>query len=324
MSKIKYITKIQNVSFELISKFNYNEREYVKIKSIKEHEAKIFYAFSSKILFGLWKIYYDGQDEFLESIDGFEDVVSNLLCIELQKYIYDNLSSIPIDINMKNEIKRYKNSKLVRSIFNGNRLQTFFNHEDTIDENIYNDLNSLVAVSSCLGVKNNIIDKLEENLEEEVEIEDSEKINMLKSIKTCLTDEFKKFTSLQKDCTIFTYKKEYTHYEQSYMILDIKLKLRQISILNKPINVYYINYNLENLYSNKKYNDLKYIVAIVDVNYLVDEYGMYLSYYDNLYNKLGHLVYDDETFFDEDLIDTIRICPDDNIIFVGHLSNLEF
>ena len=81
---------------------------------------------------------------------------------------------------MKNEIKRYKNSKLVRSIFNGNRLQTFFNHEDTIDENIYNDLNSLVAVSSCLGVKNNIIDKIEENLEEEVEIEDSEKINLLK------------------------------------------------------------------------------------------------------------------------------------------------
>lgn len=324
MSKLKYITKVQNVSFELISKYNYHEREYVKIKSIKEHEAKIFYVFSSKILFGLWKIYYDGQDEFLESINGFEDIVSNLLCFELQKYIYDNISSIPIDINMKNEIKRYRNSKLVRSIFNGTRLQTFFNHEETIDENIYNDLNSLVAVSSCLGVKNNTIDKIEENLEEEIEIDDSEKINLLKSIKRCLTDEFKKFNSLEKDSTIFSYKKEYAHNEQSYMILDIKLKTRQISILNKHLIVYYINYNLENLYSNKKYNDLKYIVAIVDFNYNIDEYGMYLTYYDNLYNKLTHIVYDDETFFDEDLINTIRICPNDNIIFVGHLSNLEF
>lgn len=324
MSKVKYITKVQNVSFELISKYNYNEREYIKIKSMKDHEAKIFYVFSSKILFGLWKIYYDGEDEFLESIESFEDIVSNLLCFELQKYIYDNLSSIPIDINMKNEIKRYKNSKLVRSIFNGTRLQTFFNHEDIINENIYNDLNSLVAVSSCLGIKNNIIDRIEQNLDEEIEIDDTEKIMFLKSIKASLSDEFRKFNYLQKDSTIFNYKKEYTNEEQSYMILNINAKCRQISILNKPLNVYYINYNLENLYSNKKYQDLQYIVAIVDSNYQIDEYGMYVNYYDNLYNKLAHLVYDDETFFDEDLINTIRICPNDNIIFVGHLSNLEF
>jgi len=233
MSKVKYIIKVQNISFELISKYNYNDREYIKIKSIKDHEAKIFYAFSSKTLFGLWKIYYDRDDEYLESIEFFEDIVSNLLCFELQKYIYDNLSSIPIDINMKNEIKRYKNSKLVRSIFNGTRLNTFFNHEDIMDEYIYSDLNSLVSVSASLGIKNSIIDQIEKNLDEEIEMNDNDKINMLKGIKTSLSNEFKKFESLQKDSTIFNYKKEYMNDDQSYMTLNIKLKCRHLLVLNK-------------------------------------------------------------------------------------------
>lgn len=323
MYRVKYITKIQNISFELVSKYNMNQREYVKIKSIKEHEAKIFYAFSSRILFGLWKIHYDEEDEYLESLESFEG--SNMLCFELQKYIFDNISSIPVDINMKNEIKRYKNSKLVRNIFNGNRLHAFFNHEDVMDEHIYNDVNSLISVSLYLGVKSNIIDLIE-NLEDDkdIELKDSDKISLLKGIKTKLSDEFQKFENIQKDSTLFSYRKEYMNENQPYMILNIDLKVRYLNILNKNTNIYYIKYNLENLYSNKKYNDIKYIICIVDSSYQIDEYGLYLDYYDNLYNKLAHLVYDDETFFDDELLDSIRICPTDNILYVGHLSNIEF
>jgi len=137
MSKFKYIIKLNNISFEFISKCYYNDRDYIKVKSIKEHEAKVFYVYSSKILFGLYKIHYDDEDEYLETIESFENITSNLLCFELQRYIFDNIQSIPVDINISNEVKRYKNSKLTRNIFDGNRLQGFLNHEDIMQENIY-------------------------------------------------------------------------------------------------------------------------------------------------------------------------------------------
>ena len=322
MSKFKYIIKLNNISFEFISKCYYNDRDYIKVKSIKEHEAKVFYVYSSKILFGLYKIHYDDEDEYLETIESFENITSNLLCFELQRYIFENIQSIPVDINISNEVKRYKNSKLTRNIFDGNRLQGFLNHEDIMQENIYLDQDSLLDVCKFLGIKNIILENIIES-SNEIDLKDSDKIELLKDVKNKLVNELSSF-NYNNDNILFNYKKEYYNEKQPYLKLDVQIKQRQIIILNKKYNVFYLNYNSDNILLNKKFTDLKYIICIVDVNATIDEYGLYSLYYDNMYNKLSHFIYDDETFFNNDLLDLIRIHSDENLIFVGNLSNFSF
>ena len=323
MSKLKYIYKIQNTSFEFISKCIYNDREFIKVKSIRDHEAKVFYVYSSKILFGLFKIHYDNEDEFLEDIDNFEDIISNLLCFDLQRYIYDNIENIPVDINIKNEVKRYKNPKLTRNIFDGNRLQVFINHEDVMQQNMYSEITSLIHVCKYFGIKNNAIDNIDLSNEDSIVINDSDKIELLKDARNKLILEFSNFNH-NHDTILFKYIKDYYDNDNIYLTMDIHVKQRQISILNKKYNVIYLQYNLNNTTNDKKYVDLKYIVGIIDVDSSIDEYGMYSLYYDNMYNKLNHFIYDDETYFDEKLLENIRIYPEDNILFVGNLSNFSF
>ena len=323
MSKLKYIYKIQNTSFEFISKCFYNDRDFIKVKSIRDHEAKVFYVYSSKILFGLFKIHYDNEDEFLEDVDSFEDIVSNLLCFDLQRYIYDNIENIPVDINIKNEVKRYKNPKLTRNIFDGNRLQVFINHEDVMQENMYSEITSLIHVCKYFGIKNNVIDNIDLSNEDSIVINDSDKIELLKDARNKLISEFSNFNH-NHDTVLFKYIKDYHDDDNIYLSMDINVKQRQISILNKKYNVIYLQYNLTNTTNDKKYVDLKYIVGIIDINSSIDEYGMYSLYYDNMYNKLNHFIYDDETYFDEKLLENIRIYPEDNILFVGNLSNFSF
>jgi len=154
-------------------------------------------------------------------------------------------------------------------------------------------------------------------------LKDSDKIELLKDVKNKLVNELSSF-NYNNDNILFNYKKEYYNEKQSYLKLDVQIKQRQIIILNKKYNVFYLNYNSDNILLNKKFTDLKYIICIVDVNATIDEYGLYSLYYDNMYNKLSHFIYDDETFFNNDLLDLIRIHCDENLIFVGNLSNFSF
>jgi len=328
MSKTKISIKLNDCTFEIISRNFFNDRDYVKIKSIKGHEARVFYVYSSRIVFGIWKVYYNEDDEYLNTIGSFENLVSNLLCFELQKLIEDNFLNIPIDINMKNEIKRYTNSSLTKNLFDPSRLLQFKDHNTEDSEYIYSEVGVLGELCLNLDIKtdnvNSFLDILEKEEDDENKtVQDHQKLSILKEIKNELLKEFNSFKK-SKSQHIYKIEKTYKYDSEKYMLLDGSINKIVIENEDTKYNVYYINYNYNNFGKNIKYTNLKFIIAITPFSENIDQYGVYTSYHDNLYNKLNHIIYDDETFFDETLIDNIRTHSFDNIVFVGNISDFNF
>lgn len=299
MSKLKIASN--NIIFEIISKSFYNERNFIKMKSVnKKLEAKIFYIFSSKTTFGLWKQYIN------DDVEQSETLVSTLLNFELQKFIFNNFKNIPIDINIKNEIKKYNNTNISAFLNDDNRRKNLLNHQlDDYSELIYSDIDIFInTTSEYIEAENN----------EEDEINDNTKIMYIKQLRNSLIKEFKeKFIILSVDLE-FTYRTE----------LDDKINLncKIYKLILRNNNTNYICYKITYDYINNinNLNDISFLITFLDKTEC-NEYGLYNYYYDNLYNKLVHFIYDDECFLNNKIIDNFRIDPESNILYVGEYNN---
>jgi len=291
-----------------LSKSNYNNREFIKLKSINNKlEAKILFIFSSRTTFGLWKLHISNE------IDQSETLINNLLSFDIQKFLFENYHKIPVDINMKNEIKKYSNT-LVDSVVNDrSRVSILNNHPiDDFSEFIYYDINALLSLYS--NFTEDKFDNIEIDGEDKIVMSENDKIKYIKDLKSYLVENFyNNFKTISKDVD---FKYDFSFSEK------IKIKATVIRSIVQCELTQYIMYSLVYDFSDgiKEVKNCNFIFTFL-TNNSCGEYGIYNHYYDNVYNKLVHFVYDDECFLSKDIIDNLRLDENSNILFVGQFNS---
>ena len=312
MSKIK--TTINDITFEIITKCVYNNREFIKLKSInRKNEAKIFYIFNSKTTFGLWKLYCN------EDVEQPETMINTLINMELQRFIYSNYEKIPIDINIKNEIKKYKNTQIAEIITNKDRVETLPEQPvDELSEYLYYDVMTLIGILNELT--NTQYPPIRMNENDEPIMPESEKISLIKKVKSTLQAHYAKHIKVIEEQPEFEYKSNFDSVCDKQILLCNKIYKLQVLYMNQQYTAYKIVYNFTS--EDKQCNDCVFILTFLKST-LCNEYGLYNTFYNNLYNKLIHFIYDDECFLNEDIIQTFRIEKNSNILYVGDVNDFK-